>query len=76
VSQGPAFLRIHDVAAYLRVSRQRASRLFHEGRLPKPAEVDGVGPLWKQATIERWAERQWWDTRRWRKRPSGEGFAL
>jgi hypothetical protein len=42
-----------------------------EGKLPEPDQVDGIGPQWKPATIERWAEREWWETRRWRRRPKG-----
>jgi hypothetical protein len=34
--------------------------MFHEGKSPKPERVDGIGPMWKPATIERWAEREWW----------------
>jgi hypothetical protein len=43
--------------------------MFHEGKLPEPDQLDGIGPLWKPASIERWAKREWWDTRRWRVRP-------
>jgi predicted DNA-binding transcriptional regulator AlpA len=60
-------LRIRDVGAHLGVSHQRAEQMLHEGKFPKPARVDNIGPLWKPATIERWANREWWDTRRWRK---------
>jgi len=56
--------------AYLGVSHQRASMMYAEGKLPEPERVDVIGPLWKPATIERWAEREWWDTRPWRKRPT------
>jgi hypothetical protein len=42
--------------------------MFHEGKFPEPAATDVVGPLWKPATIERWAKREWWGTRRWRTR--------
>jgi predicted DNA-binding transcriptional regulator AlpA len=62
-------LRIRDVGAYLGVSHQRADQMFHEGKLPEPDQLDGIGPLWKPASIERWAKREWWDTRRWRVRP-------
>jgi hypothetical protein len=41
--------------------------MFH-GSSPSLSWVDGIGPQWKPATIERWAEREWWDTRRWRTR--------
>lgn len=61
--------RLADVAAYLGVTQQRVTQMRQEGKLPEPKQVDGVGPLWKRATIERWADRQWWDTRRWRKQP-------
>jgi hypothetical protein len=44
--------------------------MYAEGKFPEPERVDGVGLLWKPATIERWAKREWWGTRRWRKRPS------
>ena len=67
MSQGRAF-RVSDVAAYLRVSQQRGALMYAEGKLPEPDHVDGIGPLWKPVTIERWAKREWWDTRRWRKR--------
>jgi hypothetical protein len=68
MSQGRTF-RISDVAAYLGVSHQRGAQMYQEGKLPEPDHVDHIGPMWKPATIERWAEREWWDTRRWRKRP-------
>jgi predicted DNA-binding transcriptional regulator AlpA len=68
MSQGRT-LRIRDVAAYLGVSHQRVTQMHAEGKLPKPERIDGIGPLWKPATIERWSKREWWDTRRWRKRP-------
>jgi hypothetical protein len=32
--------------------------MYAEGKLPKPAKLDGVGPMWKPATIERWADRE------------------
>lgn len=67
MSQGRA-LRVSDVATYLRVSQQRGAQMYAEGKLPEPDQIDGIGPLWKPARIERWAEREWWDTRRWRQR--------
>jgi hypothetical protein len=27
--------------------------MYAEGKLPKPDQVDGIGPLWKPTTIER-----------------------
>jgi predicted DNA-binding transcriptional regulator AlpA len=53
-------LRIRDVGAYLGVSHQRADQMFHEGKFPEAERVDGIGPMWKPATIERWAERERW----------------
>ncbi len=44
------------VATYLNVSHQRVAQMRAEGKLPEPERVDGIGPLWKPATIERWAE--------------------
>jgi len=68
MSQGRTF-RISDVGAYLGVSYQRAAQMYAEGKLLEPERVDRIGPLWKPAKIERWAKREWWETRRWRKRP-------
>jgi hypothetical protein len=72
MGQGRAF-RVKDVAAYLRVSHQRGTQMYAEGKLPKPERIDRIGPLWKPARIEQWAEREWWETRRWRKRPRSYG---
>jgi hypothetical protein len=47
----PPKLRIRDVAAYLDVSHQRVTLMYAEGKLLKPKQVDGVGPLWEPATI-------------------------
>jgi hypothetical protein len=58
-----------EVAAFLRVSHQRVTLMYAEGKVPEPDQVDGIGPQWKRTTIERWARREWWGTRRWRKRP-------
>jgi predicted DNA-binding transcriptional regulator AlpA len=60
-------LRTADVGKFLGVSQQRADQMFHEGKFPEPERVDSIGPMWKLATIERWAEREWWGTRRWRQ---------
>ena len=35
--------------------------MYAKGKLPEPDEIDGIGPLWKPARIERWAEREWCD---------------
>jgi hypothetical protein len=60
--------RIADIGAYLGVSQQRADQMFHEGKFPEPDRVDSIGPPWKPSTIERLAEREWWGTRRWRRK--------
>jgi hypothetical protein len=39
-----------------------------DDEFPEPERVDCIGPMWKPPTTERWAEREWWGTRRWRKR--------
>lgn len=57
-----------DLADYLGVSMQQVAQMRQEGLLPEPELVDGVGARWKLATIERWADREWWGTRRWRRR--------
>jgi hypothetical protein len=58
-----------DVAIYLHVSHQRVTQMYAEGKLPEADHVDDTGPTWKPAKIERWAKREWWGTRPWRKRP-------
>jgi hypothetical protein len=63
---GPSW-RIKDIGAYLGVSHQRPEQMFHEGKFPKSERVDGIGPKWRPATIQGWAEREWWGTRLWRK---------
>jgi len=61
-------MRGADVASYLGVSHQRVTQMRHEGKLPEPDATDPVGPSWNRTTIERWAKREWWGTRRWRRR--------
>ena len=31
------------------VTHQRVTQMFHEGKLPEPEQVDGIGPVWKPA---------------------------
>ncbi len=69
MSQGRTF-RLTEIADYLGVSMQQVAQMRQEGMLPEPELIDGVGAQWKSATIERWAKRKWWDSRRWRRRPS------
>lgn len=59
-----------DLADYLGVSMQQVAQMRQEGLLPEPELVDGVGARWKLATIERWADREWWETPWSRKRSS------
>jgi hypothetical protein len=59
MSQGGA-LRNRDVGAYLGISHHEPIRCSTKAKLPEPERVDGIGPRWKPATIERWAEREWW----------------
>lgn len=54
MSQGRNLL-IRGVGAYLGVSHERVTHIYAEGKLPEPQRVDGIGPLWKPATVERWA---------------------
>jgi predicted DNA-binding transcriptional regulator AlpA len=61
-------LRLRDVARFLDVSPERARQLHHAGGLPSPIAVDHHGSFWPRDVIESWAEREWWDTRPWRKR--------
>lgn len=61
-------LRLTDVADYLGVSMKQVAQMRQESLLPEPELIDGVGARWKPATIGRWAEREWWETRRWRER--------
>lgn len=68
MSQGRT-LRLTDIAEYLGVSMHQVAQMRQEGMLPEPELIDGVGAHWKPATIERWAKREWWDTRILRTRP-------
>jgi hypothetical protein len=61
-------LRASDVARYLGVSHQRVTQMQQEGKLPEPDATDPSRPSWSPATIKRWAEREWWGSRRSRKR--------
>jgi hypothetical protein len=67
-----AFLAgVKEVAGMLAVSKQRVSDLAAEGRLPAPIARLASGPVWRQASIERFAER--WDRRPGRRRVEREG---
>jgi hypothetical protein len=60
--------RVADVAAFLGVSSQRVDPLGKQGRLPEPSRSGRIR-MWERQAIVEWAEREWWDSRRWR-RPS------
>lgn len=60
--------RASDVAEFLGISHQRVDQLLRAGRLPSPSARSGRARLWERRDIEEWAESDWWDSRRWRKR--------
>lgn len=60
--------RVSDIAEFLDISHQRVDQLLHAGRLPSPSGRSGRTRLWERRDIEGWAEADWWDSRRWRKR--------
>jgi excisionase family DNA binding protein len=62
-------LRMVDVARYLGVTHQRVTQMVAEGKLPATRR-DHLGPSWSESAIERWAEREWWGTKPWRKSPA------
>jgi len=37
--------------------------MYAEGKLLGPERFDSIWPLWRPATIERWANREWWGGR-------------
>lgn len=53
-----AHVGITEIAAMLGVSRQRASQLVATKGFPKPAERLAMGPMWKRAAVERWADKR------------------
>jgi hypothetical protein len=44
--------------------------MYAEGKLPEPEDVHGIGPFVVAGDDRALAEREWWETQRWRKRPS------
>jgi hypothetical protein len=60
-------LNLTEIGRDLNVSAERARQVAaDDSTFPAPASEK---PLrWSRAKVERWAERQWWDTRPWRKR--------
>jgi hypothetical protein len=62
-------VRLVDIARMLSVSKQRAHQVAIEEGFPAPVEFDPRGRLWDCTEIERWAEREWFGSRPWRKKP-------
>jgi excisionase family DNA binding protein len=62
--------RVTDVAEFLGVSHQRVDQLQREGRLPEASARSGRTRLWERSDVEAWADAEWWNSQRWRKRPS------
>jgi excisionase family DNA binding protein len=54
-------LTTQEVAAYLGVSYQRVNQLREKGDLPDPVDARPSYRKWDEATIHRWAARNWWD---------------
>jgi hypothetical protein len=55
------------IGEFLRVSTKRARQVAKDDpTFPSPATERPR--RWSRAEVERWAEREWWDTRRWKKR--------
>lgn len=51
-------LGVHEIAALLRVKRQRVHQLAKEGRLPTPAVVLKGGQIWNRADIDEWRRQE------------------
>lgn len=49
---------LHEVAAMLGVSRQRADQLARERDFPKPVADLKAGRVWRQADVEKWMVRR------------------
>lgn len=43
-----------ELAAQLNVNRQTVKSWYRRERLPAPDAVLACGPIWRQATIDRW----------------------
>ena len=65
-SSMPALVGTSEVAALLRVSRQRVSELSRAGHFPTPLATLASGPVWMEAAIARFAES--WDRSPGRRR--------
>jgi hypothetical protein len=65
-SQDDRYMRLVDVAQYLRVTKQRAHMLVGMSGFPPPTSTPKGVRLWRRNQIERWAGRGWWGTKPWR----------
>jgi hypothetical protein len=61
-------LNLTAVGRLLNVSVERARQVANDDPT-FPAPATEKPRRWSRARVERWAERHWWDTRPWRKRP-------
>ena len=65
-------MSIHEVTAYLGVTRQRVDQIRTRtgSDFPLPVQDEPIGPRrWDRAEVEAWAEREWWGRYSWRTRP-------
>jgi hypothetical protein len=54
----PSLVGVAEVAALLRVSKQRASVLARSRGFPRPVARLRSGPIWKRATVEHYAKQR------------------
>ncbi len=62
-------MNLTEIARYLGVTPQRVQQLARKPGFPAPAGMTWTRH-WDPAEVEAWAEREWWDTKPWRGRPS------
>lgn len=48
---------VHEIAALLDVSRQRAHQLTGDATFPDPAARLAAGPIWRTTDVARWIAR-------------------
>ncbi len=63
---------LKEIGRYLNVSAERARQVAADDPT-FPAPASAKPRRWSRAKVERWAERHWWDTWPWRKRPAKDG---
>ena len=65
-------LRAAEIAKYLGVTRERVRQIAAtDPSFPQPVETE-PHRRWDRAEVERWAERHFWGTYLWRRRPGRE----